>query len=135
MDVTINVDEEMFKEVLEKELVALPKEKIQEILVKAIEAYFSKNNYEMIDKLLIEKNSYKWDNPDCPTEFTKQLIENTDHSKLQDIVDKCIEKLSNNYEKILITMLTNIFTQGLVDDYNFQTQLKKIINDELWKKS
>ena len=135
MDVTISVDEEMFKEIVEKELAALPKEKIQEILVKAIEAYFSKNNYEMIDKLLIEKNSYKWDNPDCPTEFTKQLIQNTDCSKLQDIVDKCIEKLSNNYEKILITMLTDIFTQGLMDNYNFHSQLKRAINDELWKKS
>ena len=135
MDVTISVDEEMFKEVVEKELAALPKEKIQEILVKGIEKYFSKNNYEMINKLLIEKSSYKWDNPDCPTEFTKQLIENTDHSKLQEITDKCIEKLSNNYEKILITMLTNIFTQGLMENHNFYTQLKQTINDELWKRS
>ena len=58
--VTIEVDEKMFADVINKELEALPKEKIQDIIVESIGEYLRSNNYENIERLFIDiKDRYK----------------------------------------------------------------------------
>ena len=136
MQITVNVEDDTFKQIVEQEIGNIPSEKLQEIIVDALKGYFSANDYKNARFLIYkEGNDYYGSRREYPTEFTNKIINNCDYSKLQDIVDKAIEELKNNYDRILRDLLGEMLAKGLTEKYLFQTSLQEAINKELYRKS
>ena len=138
MKVEINVDETQFKDILDKELKDLPKEVIQDVIVESIKGYFEQNNYENVQKLFIrEINSYSgysdWTTTKTTTEFLNKLAQDCDYSGLQSVVDEAIKSVKENHMTILCRLISEIFTTGLMKNYNFQCELERAITDTVWK--
>lgn len=118
--VTIEVDEKMFADVINKELEALPKEKIQDIIVESIGEYLRSNNYENIERLFIDiKDRYGYKDVYAKPVMEK-LVAGCDYSKLQDVVDAAIDSLKADYNKILIDTISECIVRGMTDHYGFR---------------
>ena len=134
MEVKINVDDAKFNELFEKELDALSKEDMHNIFEECIKEYFRKNNYAVIDSLIMEKdNSYNWGNVKKPTDFTKRMVELCDMSKMQEIVDACIDKLRDDYMNLLKEVISDAILHGLMDSYNMKRSMEDAIRETIYK--
>ena len=133
MKVEINVDEIQFKDILDKELKDLPKEVLQDVIVKSIQGYFEQNNYENVQKLFLKENGgyNSWDTKITTTEFLNGLVKDCDYSGLQDVVDEAIKSVRDNHKEILGDMILRIITNGFFQDYNFRSQLESAILDAI----
>jgi hypothetical protein len=122
MEVKINVDESRIPEILEKELDALDPKEIHEVVIECIKQYLSQDNYKNTERLFVyeEKNRYGYCQ-DVPTDLLNKILkENMDYSSLQNIVDKCIDELENNYERLLIKVITEMIASSLADTHNMR---------------
>ena len=129
MEVKIEVSNEMFAEVLDKELKALQQEELHSILVECIGEYFRQNNYNNIENLIVKKD--RWGCYDGSSDFINSSIKSCDFSALQDVVDRCIYRMKNNYEYILRDIIANTFVTGLMQNCEFQHSLKTVIEDTI----
>jgi len=135
MEVKINVDESRIPEILEKELNALNAKEIHEIVIECIKQYLSQDNYKNTERLFVykKKNYYGYD-ADAPTDLLYKILkENMDYSSLQNTVDKCIDELKNNYEGLLIKVITEMIASSLANTYNMKGILLETINQNLIK--
>lgn len=135
MEVKINVDESRIPEILEKELNALNPKEIHEIVIECIKQYLSQNNYENTERLFVyKKKDYYGYEKDEPTDLLYNILkENMDYSSLQNIVDKCIDEIKNNYESLLIRIFTEMIASSLNNTHNMQEILSRTIRHELNK--
>lgn len=130
MEVKINVDESMFKDVLEGELAALSSEQVQEVLLSAIKEYFTIDNYKNLEKLLYTKESrYYSSERIIASPFTKGIIEKCDYSKLQEVVDVSIEHLKTNSDHILKDILLESIMNGLTNTYQFKNDIRHVLSE------
>jgi hypothetical protein len=130
MEVKINVSEDQFKELLEKELKNLSKETIQNILVECIKGYFSEDNKRNLENIfLVRGNSYGTSYQ--PSRFLESILEKCDFSGLQEVVDNCIKDLKENYDHILIKVLSSMISESLSSTYNFKYAVQNEICNEL----
>lgn len=134
MDITISIDENMFAEVIEKELKALPSEKLQDIIVSAIQKYFEENGNTIIRDLLLRKSEYGYYYRSEPTDFMREIVKNADYSKLNDFVNKSIDLLSTNYDSVLKEVLADALISGLTaNNFNYRDNLSEVIKREVYK--
>ena len=131
MELKVQVSDELFKDVAENSLRALKPEQLTEICQQAILEFFKRNNYDNVEKLIVDKGNYSWDYK--ASDFTHRIIESCDFSKLQEVVDKCIEELTNNYESMIKNIIADMICNGLTNNYAFQESLKHIIREEIIK--
>lgn len=133
MEVKINVDESQFKDILEKELKDLPKEIIQDVIVKSIQGYFEQNSYENVQKLFLYKRKgyNSWDTKITSTEFLNGLLKGCDYSGLQEIVDEAIKTVKENHMSVLCNLISDIVAHGLCADHHFRYELENAIQDVL----
>jgi len=130
MEVKINVSEDQFKELLEKELKNLSKETIQNILVECIKEYFSEDNKRNLENIfLVRGNSYGTSYQ--PSRFLESILEKCDFSGLQEVVDNCIKDLKENYDHILIKVLSSMISESLSNTYNFKYAVQNAVCNEL----
>ena len=129
MEVKINVDESRIPEILEKELNALNAKEIHEIVIECIKQYLSQDNYKNTERLFVykQKDHYGY-TQDTPTDLLYKILkEDMDYSSLQNTVDKCIDELKNNYERLLIKVITEMIASSLANTYNMQEIILKNI--------
>jgi hypothetical protein len=131
MKLEINVDETQFKDILDKELKEMPKEVIQDVIVKSIQGYFEQNNYENVQRLFVQTTETRWDTKKTSTDFLNGLVKDCDYSALQDVVDKAIEDVKENHRSIVCDLISKIITNGLFTDYNFRSALDNAVRDVL----
>ena len=124
MQVTINVDETMFAEVIDKELKALSSDDLKKIIIEAIGEYFRRDNYKHTEELIFKNPSSAYYNKEF-TPFVDQMMKSADYSGLQDIVDKCIEEVKSNYEHLLIKSISAAIVGGLTYDYQFSDAVRR----------
>ncbi len=134
MQIVANVDDELFNEIVTKEIENIPSEKLQEIIIDAIKGYFSANNYEKASLLVYKKESYGY-RQEVPTDFAERIIRDCDYSKLQEVVDAAIEDLKTNHERLLREILMETLATGLINNYSFQTGLREAIDNELYRRA
>lgn len=132
MKLEINVDETQFKDILDKELKEMPKEVIQDVIVKSIQGYFEQNNYENVQRLFVQTTETRWDTKKTSTDFLNGLVKDCDYSALQGVVDKAIEDVKENHRSIVCDLISKIITDGLFDNYNFKSALDNAIRDVLY---
>jgi hypothetical protein len=133
MQVTINVDETMFTEVIDKELKALSSDELKKIILEVISEYFRRDNYKHTEELIFKNPSTNYYSKEF-TPLMDQMVKSADYSGLQDVVDKCIEEVKSNYEHLLIKSISSAIIRGLRYDYQFGEVIEEHVNIALSKK-
>lgn len=131
MEVKIDISEDQFKELLEKELNDLPKETIQNILTECIKGYFSKDHSQVLENIFIVKTDRYSNYATKPSPFLVSMLEECDFSGLQEVVDNCIKDLKENYEQILIKVISSMISESLFNTHNFKFAVESVVCDEL----
>ena len=135
MQLTINVDETMFKDVLDNELKALSPEDLKNVMTECIKEYFTANDFKNLEPLIIQetKSRYNWNTQKEATLFATKLIESCDYSQLQLVVDEAIKELQKNYRSILEDILLKTLVQGFTSNYAISSQLEMSVRDIIYR--
>ena len=131
MELKINIDETMFKEVIEKELNAFSKEELHSIvrdcIVEALKdnetlkGLFAKPRYNVYGNLESE-----------PTNLVFEAARTIDLSPaLEDIQTIMINELKNNYSNLLQKVMLQFMVDGLFYNNNFKNNLEEAMVDIL----
>ena len=130
MEIKINVDETMFKDVLENELNAFSKEELHEIVRECIiEAL---HNDSTLKNIFITEEKDYWGNLKYtkPSEVMIEAARSIDLSPAYtEIKDKMITILKEDYRSILERAILGLILNGIANDYSFQTQMTSSIED------
>ena len=114
MQVVLNVDELQFKEMVDKSLLSLPPEKLQEILLEAIKQYLTQK--DVIEKLFVYKNYNSCE----PTPWLKRITQSWEHTdELADIRKEVLDILRDNYKEALMRAASETFLNGLIHTSTF----------------
>lgn len=129
MQVTINInDESKFKAVIEKELDALDKDELKQIIVEGIREGLKDNDYDLAKRILVKKSPYSTYDTE-PSELTKELVRKADVSGIQEVADAMINDLKENHSRILERVLLDLMIDGLTNKYEFQSMLKRTLSE------
>lgn len=134
MEVKINVDESMFKEVLEKELNAFSKEELHEIVRDCIVEAL--RNDTVIRSLFTthKRNIGGWNPIEEPSEVLIEAAKSIDLSPAyKEIQEMMISELKTNYEKMLRDVMLKTIVDGLCSDYNFKNNVKSVVSDIIYE--
>ena len=126
MQVVINMDDEKFDQLFGEEVGKLDPREIKDIFAECVKEYFTQNNYQNVERLITEKESYYGSKPKF-TWFGQKLIEHCDYSKLQEVVDKVIDSMVNNHETLLKEMLFEVISVGFTNSYSMQKAFEEKI--------
>jgi len=134
MEVKVEVSEDQLKELLDKEIKDLPKEIIQNILIECIKEYFSENDHRKINNIFIEEHN-RYGYTTQPSHFFETILRDCDYSGLQEIVDNCIKDLKENYESLLIKIITYMIAESLSKTTNFKSSMNEAVYEILATKN
>lgn len=104
MNITINVDETQFKDLLEKELKEMPKEEVHELIKMAFTQYITQDPNALKDLFVKKGNSY-YSNEMVPTDLTRKIINEIDFSDIAAEIAKHIEELFKNNIREIVEQL------------------------------
>ena len=129
MEVKINVDETMFKNVIEEELKAFSNEELHEIIRECIvEALHNDNTLRNL--FVIDKKDY-WGNyvGKEPSEVVIEAAKNIDLSPAyKEVQEKMITALQTDYRNILENVMMGLMVDSISNDRIFQQRMKESIN-------
>jgi hypothetical protein len=154
--IQIEVDEDQFKSLIEKEITDLPKDQIQKIIIESIKSYLTgdetikieevtknsynttiypvevnRKNYNNLNALLIKKEDYYNGTSYKPSDLFINLLKECDYSGLQEVVDKMINDLKDNYHSILLEILSDRLTSGIMNTTSFRNGVEEIIRNHI----
>lgn len=128
MEVKINVDESMFKDILEKELRALTPDQIHEIVCKALECYLS--NPDVMKSLVFHSDSY-YGNKE-PSKLMQETFKSIDlKSECTEVTSSVMTALKANGGKILIDLVISAFAHSLFNQLCHQNEFEMTIYDKV----
>lgn len=134
MELKINIDETMFKDVIEKELKAFSQEELHEIVRECIVEAL-KTDGSLKSLFIRPKNTYSY-GPDEPTQVLMEAAKNIDLSPAyEEIQNMMINELKTNYDSLLQKIMMKTMVDGLSYDWNFRSNLEAAVNDILIKRS
>lgn len=123
MKVEIEVSEEKFKQIIEKEIDAFSKEELHEIIRNCIVNALQKFP---LKKLFVNEGY-------CREEPTQVLIEAAKSIDLspayEDIQNKIITMLKDNYQELLEKVMLSVIINGLTNNNNFRETINKTVTD------
>lgn len=133
MQVTINVDESMFKDVLENELKAFSKDEIHSIIHESLKKYLEES--EVIESLLVQKvrenyydNSYR----KKATPLLQEAIKTMDIQKdCEEIKNKLVEIIKNDSENIIKELISEAISKQLSQIMASSYELNDIIRTSI----
>ena len=125
MELKIQIDETMFKDIIEKELAAFSKEELHEIIRGMIEE--SMRNYNLLRDLFFIKETKWYGSTEynyVPGQLLKDAAKTFDLSPAyKEIQEKMINELKENYKPILEKIMLSLMIKGLSDSYEFQNSV------------
>lgn len=114
MNITINVDETQFKEILDKELKELPKEDLQEIIKQAFSQYIL-SSPEFVKNLFVKESPYSYRTYD-PTPLMENIVKGIDFSKeCEEVVQALKNELVGNSREILEQLMLKTIARSMLD--------------------
>ena len=132
MELKINIDETMFKDVLEKELKAFSSEELHEIIRECIVEALKTDG--SLKNLFIKPKRYSYDS-DEPTQVLIEAAKNINLSPAyNEIQEMMIEELKTNYNKILQKIMLKTMVDGLCSDWNFRSNLSSAIDEIVYQR-
>lgn len=129
MEIKINVDETMFKDVIENELNAFSKEELHEIIRECIVEAL--HNDSALKCLFTKPERDYWGNYkfDKPSEIMIEAAKNIDLSPAyEEIQNLMITELKENYSKLLQNIMMKTMVDGLCDNWSFKKNLESTID-------
>jgi len=136
MQIVVNLDDEKFKDIVDKAIYDLPKEKIQEILLEGLRSYVSTDtdsSNRVIRSIFEQKDCNGYFNNNRPTMYFESIISNWDrHSeKVNELMDAMIDTLIKENKNLLVEAFANLITNSLVNKLQTNDSFKDAINDVL----
>lgn len=129
MELKINIDETMFKDVIEKELNAFSKEELHEIIRECIAEALKTNG--SLKSLFIKPKRYSYD-LDEPSQVLIEAAKSIDlSSAYEEIQEMMITELKTNYDKLLQNIMLKTMIDGLCSDWIFRRNLEDAMVDIL----
>ena len=122
MELKINIDETMFKDVIEKELNAFSKEELHEIIRECIAEALKTN--DRFKSLFIKPKRYSYD-LDEPSQVLIEAAKSINlSSAYEEIQEMMITELKTNYTKLLQNVMLQVMINGLCDNWAFRQNLE-----------
>ena len=129
MELKINIDETMFKDVLEKELKAFSSEELHEIIRECIVEALKTDG--SLKNLFIKPKRYSYES-DEPTQVLFEAAKNIDLSPAyEEIKEKMISELKTNYSELLQKIMLKTMVDGLCNTYSFRSNVEDSISEIL----
>lgn len=123
MQVTIELNDELTKKLLNEEIQNIPKENIQQILCDAIGEYLkNKNN---ADSLFVVRGNGYYGNT-YPSKFLENVVMAGVDLKefMQPVTEMMVEYIREHKDTIMPNIIENIFIRGLSNSTSFQSAIK-----------
>ena len=124
MNITINIEETQFKEILDKELKELPKEDLQEI-IKQVFSQYMLSNPDIVRNMFVKENSYSYYKYE-PTDLMKDIVKSIDFSKeCEEVVQSIKNELIGNSRKMLEELMLKAIARSMIEgmkDYGWLEQ-------------
>ena len=136
MEIKINVDETMFKDVLENELNAFSKEELHEIVRQCIIEALHKD--DVLKNLFTIKETDYWGHVsyEKPSQIVINAAKNIDLSPAYaEIKDNMIDTLKRDYRKVLENAMLGAILNGISNDYDFQSRMNASIQEIIYRNS
>lgn len=140
MKLEINVDETMFKDVLEKELSAFSQEELHEILKGCIIEFF--NNDDSIKKMFLQEKTSYWGNSTDyePTGLLKDIVRNKfDYNEpYEEVKEKILEfckkegVMKSLLKEMIADSFTNMFTGSIFFNGDFRSNIANVIREVIY---
>lgn len=129
MELKINIDETMFKDVIEKELKAFSSEELHEIIRECIvEAFKTDGTFR---SLFIKPKRYSYESDEA-SQVLFEAAKNIDLSPAyKEIQEMMITELKKNYDKLLQNIMLKTMVDGLCNDWTFRSNLQSAVDDVL----
>ena len=128
MEIKINVDETMFKDIIDKELKAFSKEELHEITRECIIEVF--RNDKNIVRLFLDTSD--WYGRDKPSDLLVSAANKIDLSPaFKEIQEDMIATLKNNYKEVLEHAMLRAIRTNFADSYEFRTVMETTIDNIL----
>jgi len=128
MEIKINVDETMFKDIIDKELKAFSKEELHEIARECIIEVF--RNDKNIVRLFLDTSD--WSGRDRPSYLLMSAANKIDLSPaFKEIQEDMIATLKNNYKEVLEHAMLRAIRANFASSHEFHTVMEQTINDIL----
>lgn len=134
MEIKINVDETMFKDVIENELKAFSKEELHEIVRECIVEAL--HNDHVIRNIFITPEKDYWGNYkyEKPSQIMIDAAKTFDLSPAYaEIKDKMIETLKKDYHGVLEKAMLGLILNGISNDYDFQCRMNAAIQEAIMR--
>ena len=128
MEIKINVDETMFKDIIDKELKAFSKEELHEIARECIIEVF--RNDKKIVRLFLDTSD--WSGRDRPSYLLMSAANKIDLSPaFKEIQEDMIATLKNNHKEVLEHAMLRAIRANFASSHEFHTVMEQTINDIL----
>lgn len=135
MEIKINVDETMFKDVLENELKAFSKEELHEIVRECIVEALH-NNGALKNLFITEEKDYWGNRTNKPSEVMLEAARNIDLSPAYtEIKDEMIATLKKDYHGVLERAMSGLIIDGIANDYEFRNRIERIVSETLCRRN
>lgn len=136
MEIKINVDETMFKDVLENELKAFSKEELHEVVRECIVEAL--RNDTMLRNIFItpKKDYYGNYTYTEPSQVMLEAARRIDLSPAYtEIKDEMIAALKRDYHGVLERAISGLIIDGIADDYEFKKRIEGIVSETLSRRN
>lgn len=126
MELKINIDESMFKDVLEKELNAFSSEELHEIIRGCIVEALKTDG--ALKSLFIKPKRYSYESDEASQvlfEAAKKIDLSPAYEEIQNMM---IAELKANYSELLQKIMMKTMVNGLCNDWDFRTNLESAMD-------
>lgn len=131
LNLSIEVNEDMFSEICTNTLENLPEEKLQEILLKAVEVALiehAKSTPYSNTGILVTRY-------DQPTQLMNSILEKANFEKyFEPIAEKITSYINENFQNIVIAAITKCFVDVLFtpnNRYDFERRISSMIANSM----
>ena len=137
INVVLTVDNSLFEKVCQEGFEALPKEKLQEVLLLAIKEALGqdKEKKSLYNKgeILVKPRECGYQTIYEPTDMFKKILSSFDYEKyLGDITKEISEYIKNNYKKIVQDAVVKAFSTSLLNYDKIREMQDSISSQVLW---
>lgn len=127
-EIKLVISDEKFDEVVRGSLDNIDPKALTEAIIQAI-AEKLKTEDRLCNQLMFEEQGYFGNK--TPSKLIMNSIEQCDMSKLQEVIDKMIDELKENYKEVLIGSITEMFYKTMEFKFGYSDTLKCVIEQNI----
>ena len=127
-EIKLVISDEKFDEVVRGSLENIDQKALTEAIIQAI-AEKLKTEDRLCNQLMFEEQGYFGNK--TPSKLIMNSIEQCDMSKLQEVIDKMIDELKENYKEVLIGSITEMFYKTMEFKFGYSDTLKCVFNNHM----